>query len=199
MDWKRIIEAALFAADKPLHVEDIEGIFAAEGLHVATIRTALSEIAADYQDRPIELKEVASGYRFQVRDAYSPWIARLFQERPARYSRALLETLAIIAYQQPVTRGDIEAIRGVSVSSLIVRSLMEREWVAIVGHREVPGRPALYATTREFLDYFNLKSISDLPPLPAFAGPEADNRASPEAAEGGLWLESTDIAGAENG
>src|SRR5690554_4573769 len=116
-------------------------------------------------DRGYELVEVASGYRFQVRSEYAPWASRLWEERPQRYSRALLETLAIIAYRQPITRGEIEDIRGVAVSTNIVKTLMEREWIRVVGHKDVPGRPAMYATTRQFLDHFNLTSLAELPPL----------------------------------
>lgn len=125
----------------------------------------LDEISDEYRDRPVHLQEVAGGYRFQVAAEMSPWVARLFDERPPKYSRAFLETLSIIAYRQPVTRGEIERIRGVSVSSNIIRTLRERNWIRVIGHKEVPGKPALYATTKEFLDYFNLKSLSDLPEL----------------------------------
>ena len=131
----------------------------------AAIHEALVKIANEYSDRPIELKQVASGYRFQVRKEFSPWVIRLFDERPVKYSRALLETLAIIVYRQPMTRAEIEAIRGVGVSSSIIRTLLDREWVRIVGHKEVPGRPALYATTKQFLDSFDLQSLNELPPL----------------------------------
>jgi segregation and condensation protein B len=126
---------------------------------------ALAELEADCQERGYELKQTASGYRFQVRAELARWVGRLWEEKPKKYSRALLETLALIAYRQPITRGDIEQIRGVAVSSDLVRTLMEREWVRVVGHRDVPGRPALYATTRQFLDYFNLASLDQLPPL----------------------------------
>jgi segregation and condensation protein B len=135
----------------------------------------LGELEFDYASRPVQVQRVASGFRFQIRAGYSPWLSRLFEEKPVRYSRALLETLAIIAYRQPVTRGEIEDVRGVAVSSGIVRTLLEREWVQVVGHKEVPGRPALYATTREFLDYFGLKALDELPALSAFPEPEADD------------------------
>ena len=131
-------------------------------------RQALAELAEDCRGRSVELKQVASGYRLQVKEAFSPWVGRLFEDRPGRYSRALLETLAIIAYRQPATRGEIEDIRGVAVSSGIIKTLLERDWVQVVGHKEVPGRPALFATTRYFLDYFNLTSLADLPPLQEF-------------------------------
>ncbi|HBO14018.1 MAG TPA: SMC-Scp complex subunit ScpB, partial [Halieaceae bacterium] len=129
------------------------------------IRAALEEVAARCEDRGFELREVASGFRFQVRQNLGPWVARLWHERPPKYSRALLETLALIAYRQPITRGEIEEIRGVAVSSNIIKTLHEREWIRVVGHRDVPGRPAMYATTRQFLDYFNLKSLDQLPAL----------------------------------
>lgn len=165
---KKVLEAALMVADEPLGVDRLLALFGPELGPVPSreeVRAALGELVADYRDRGIELKEVASGFRFQARQECSPWVNRLWEERPARYSRALLETLALIAYRQPITRGEIEEIRGVSVSSNIIKTLQEREWVRVVGHRDVPGRPALFATTRQFLDYFNLKSLSDLPSL----------------------------------
>jgi segregation and condensation protein B len=166
---KTIVEAALFAAQKPLGITEFQNLFPEnEQPSADEIRAALSALELDYLEKPIELKEVASGFRFQVRAELSPWISRLFEERPARYSKAYLETLAIIAYRQPVTRGEIEEIRGVAVSTQIIRGLLEREWVHIVGHKEVPGRPGLYATTRQFLDSFNLRSLGDLPPLHEF-------------------------------
>lgn len=166
MNLKEIVEAVLFAADKPLTVKQIQGVFSEiEHPDTSDIRSAIDEIKAEYLMRPVQLQEVASGFRFQVRSELSPWVARLFEERPPRYSRALLETLAIIAYRQPVTRGVIEEIRGVSVSSNIIRTLIDREWIRVTGHKEVPGRPALYSTTKQFLDYFNLKSLSEMPAL----------------------------------
>ncbi len=163
---KRILEGALLAAGEPLPIERLALLFADnERPQNADIRTALKEMVEEYQGRGFELKEVASGWRFQVCQDLAPWIGRLWEEKPARYSRALLETLALIAYRQPVTRGEIEEVRGVSVSSNIIRTLLEREWIRVVGHRDVPGRPAMYATTRIFLDYFNLKNLSELPPL----------------------------------
>lgn len=163
---KNIIEAALFAAGGPLSLEKLESLFALdEQPGREAIRGALDALRADWELRGIELVEVASGFRFQVKAALAPWVARLWEERPSRYSRALLETLALIAYRQPITRAEIEDIRGVSVSSSIMKTLLEREWVRVVGHRDLPGRPALYATTRQFLDYFNLKSLDDLPTL----------------------------------
>lgn len=135
-----------------------------------TIQQAVDEVAEDYALRPIALKKVASGYRFQVKPELSFWVGRLFEEKPPKYSRALLETLAIIAYRQPVTRGDIEDIRGVAVSSNIIRTLLEREWIRVIAHKEVPGRPALYGTTKQFLDYFDLSSLHDLPTLKEIKG-----------------------------
>lgn len=164
---KIIIEAALLAADRPLDVEQLAQL-AAEGpaqYSRDAIREALALLESDCAERGVELKRVASGYRYQVRQELGPWIARLWEEKPPRYSRALLETLALIAYRQPITRGDIEAIRGVTVSTGIVKTLQEREWIRVVGHRDVPGRPAMYGTTRRFLDYFNLRSLDELPAL----------------------------------
>lgn len=164
---QKIVEGAILAAGKPVSVNDIMGLFGLEDAQPTKeeVLAALEDIASDCHDRGYELKLVASGYRFQVRQELSPWINRLWEERPQKYSRALLETLAIIAYRQPMTRGDIEEIRGVSVSSNITKTLLEREWVRVVGHRDVPGKPALYATTKQFLDYFNLKRLDELPTL----------------------------------
>lgn len=163
---KNIVEAAMLAAGRPLSLEQLQALFAEhERPERAELMTAVAALEADYAERGIRVIEVASGWRIQVREEMSAWLSRLWQDRPARYSRALLETLALIAYRQPVTRGEIEDIRGVSVSSNIMRTLMERGWVRIVGHRDVPGRPGMYATTREFLDYFGLKKLEDLPPL----------------------------------
>ena len=162
----QIIEGALLAAGKPLSVAQLAELFEEpERPENAAIREALKEVAERCEDRGFELAEVASGFRFQVRQSLSPWVARLWHERPAKYSRALLETLALIAYRQPITRGEIEEIRGVAVSSNIIKTLHEREWIRVVGHRDVPGRPAMYATTRQFLDYFNLKNLDQLPAL----------------------------------
>ncbi|MEH6503465.1 MAG: SMC-Scp complex subunit ScpB [Cycloclasticus sp.] len=166
IEIKGIIEASLFAANEPLSVSELQNLFALEerpDQHL--VRATIKQLLEEYSDRPIELVETASGYRFQVKSQYSPWVARLWEEKPVKYGRALLETLAIIAYQQPATRGEIEEIRGVAVSTNIMRSLQERDWVRVIGHKEVPGRPALYATTKEFLDYFNLQTLADLPPL----------------------------------
>lgn len=167
---KQIIEAALLASDGPLTVANLTKLFAPGELNEDTatkdVRAALKSIEEECEARGVELKRVASGYRFQVKQELSEWVSRLWDEKPPRYTRALLETLALVAYKQPVTRGDIEQVRGVSVSQNIMRTLLEREWVKVVGYKEVPGKPALYATTKEFLDYFNLKSLNELPPLP---------------------------------
>ena len=163
---KNILEAALMAAGGPLSLERMQSLFEEDDIPAPqAIRDALTELKNDLLGRGIELTEVASGFRFQVRTEVAPWVAKLWDERPQRYSRALLETLALIAYRQPITRGDIEDVRGVVVSSGIMKTLLEREWVRVVGHRDVPGRPAMYATTKEFLDYFGLKSLEDLPSL----------------------------------
>jgi segregation and condensation protein B len=163
---KRIVEAALLAAGQPMGLAQLTALFA-EGEPAAAdaVAQAITELQADCAERGVELVEVASGFRFQVRQDVHPHVARLWTERQTKYSRALLETLALIAYRQPITRAEIEQIRGVVVSASIIRTLEEREWVRVVGHRDVPGRPALFGTTRQFLDYFNLKSLDELPPL----------------------------------
>lgn len=168
MEIKRIVEAIIFAANRPMTVKQIQQVFPEiEQPEIFEVQAAIESITEDYRDRPIELKHVASGYRFQVRQELSRWVSRLFEEKPPRYSRALLETLAIIAYRQPVTRGDIEDIRGVSVSSSIIQTLLEREWIKVVAQKEAPGRPNLYGTTKQFLDYFNVTTLNDLPSLQA--------------------------------
>ena len=177
---KMIVEGLLLAAGRPLTLDNIIQVFSKdEQPDRQELKLVMDSIAEDCADRGFELKEVASGFRFQVKQELSEWIAKLWEERPPRYTRALLETLALIAYRQPITRGDIEEIRGVGVSSNIVRTLLDREWIRVVGHRDVPGRPAMFATTKQFLDYFNLKSLQDLPPLSeikdlAVADPEFD-------------------------
>ena len=156
----------MLAADEPLSKKQLAQLFdELDRPSASDITAALDEVASRCDGRGFELAEVASGFRFQVRQHLSPWVSKLWVERPARYSRALLETLSLIAYRQPITRGEIEDIRGVAVSSNIMKSLLERDWVKVVGHRDVPGKPAMYATTRGFLDYFNLKSLDQLPPL----------------------------------
>ena len=163
---KMIVEGLLLAAGRPLTLDNIIQVFSDdEKPDRAELKAVMDSIAQDCNDRGFELMEVASGFRFQVKQDLSDWVAKLWEERPPRYTRALLETLALIAYRQPITRGDIEEIRGVAVSSNIIRTLMDREWVRVVGHRDVPGRPAMFATTKQFLDYFNLKSLQQLPPL----------------------------------
>jgi len=166
---RQIIEAALMAADEPLNVERLVRLFKRGEIPIQDLRLAVNEsleaLAADCEGRGFELKKVASGYRFQVRQELSEWVSRLWEEKPGKYSRAFLETLALIAYKQPVTRADIEVVRGVAVSPNIIRTLMERGWIRIVGTRDTPGRPSLYGTTKEFLDYFNISSLGDLPPL----------------------------------
>ena len=165
---RRIIEAALLAATQPLPMSQLLALFAdTEQVDADAIGRAVEELRAESGARGIELVEVASGLRFQVAADVHPYVARLWTERQTRYSRALLETLALIAYRQPITRGEIEQIRGVTVAASIMRTLEEREWIRVVGHRDVPGRPALFGTTRHFLDYFNLKSLDELPPLAA--------------------------------
>ena len=163
---KQIIEAALMASGEVLSIESLQLLFDDyEKPKSPAIKKALESLMEDFSDRGIELVEVASGYRLQVRKEVAPWVTRLWDEKPQRYSRALLETMSLIAYRQPITRGDIEDVRGVAVSSQIIRTLLDREWVRVVGHRDVPGRPAMYATTKEFLDYFSLKSLDELPSL----------------------------------
>lgn len=163
---KMILEGALLAAGRPLSVRELGNLFDPMGRpDNDALRQALSELQSDCELRAYELKEVGSGFRFQVREKYGLWISRLWEEKPPRYSRALLETLALIAYKQPITRGEIEEVRGVAVSTNIIRTLLERAWIRVVGHKDVPGKPAMYATTREFLDYFSLKSLKELPSL----------------------------------
>lgn len=163
---KNILEAALMAVGKPMTVEQMMKLFGDDERPSASrVKEALQSLQQDCEGRGIELKDIASGYRYQARQDYSDWLSRLWEEKPAKYSRAYLETLALIAYRQPVTRAEIEEVRGVSVSSNIVKTMLEREWIRVVGHRDVPGRPSLYATTKQFLDYFNMKSLEELPSL----------------------------------
>jgi segregation and condensation protein B len=186
-ELKLILEAALLAAGEPLSITRLIGLFEPkEAPAPADIQKALDELAADLQGRGIELGEVASGFRLKTRTELMPWVSRLWEEKPQRYSRALLETLSLIAYRQPITRGEIEEVRGVAVSSNIIRTLQEREWIRVVGHRDVPGKPALFGTTRAFLDYFDLTSLDDLPTLAeirdmANLEPEFDFETTPAA------------------
>jgi segregation and condensation protein B len=161
---KRVLEAALLSASEPLSLNDLKRLFDNE-LGVETLKNLLEELRADWSGRAVELVSLASGWRFQTRVEFQPYLERLSPEKPPRYSRAVMETLAIIAYRQPVTRGDIEDIRGVTVSTQIIQTLENRGWIDVVGHRETPGRPALYATTRRFLDDLGLRSLQELPPL----------------------------------
>ena len=165
-DLASLIEAFLLASGKPQSLERLYELFEeAERPEPKVFRQALELLGKSCNGRAFELKEVASGYRLQIREDFAPWVGRLWEERPQRYSRALLETLALIAYRQPITRGEIEDVRGVAVNSNIIKTLMEREWIRVVGYREVPGRPAMFATTKGFLDHFNLKSLDELPAL----------------------------------
>lgn len=187
-----IAEAALLAAGKPLSLDQLRELFSEEERPARQVMEhVMVLLEAACEGRGFELKKVASGYRIQVREEYAPWVGRLFEEKPQRYSRALLETLALIAYRQPITRGEIEDIRGVTVSSNIIRTLLEREWVRVVGHRDVPGRPAMYATTKQFLDYFNLTGLDQLPPLNEVRDLEEIGREIEKNMQGEIEFEST--------
>ena len=165
-DLAPLLEAFLLASGKPQSLESLFELFEeGERPEPQVFKKALTILAKSCDGRAFELKEVASGYRLQIREKFAPWVGRLWEERPQRYSRAMLETMALIAYRQPITRGEIEDVRGVAVNSNIVKTLMEREWIRIVGYRDVPGKPAMFATTKAFLDHFNLKNLDDLPPL----------------------------------
>ena len=162
-----IIEALLFSSSRPLNEKEILSAFDLRSAPTSNeIKEALKSIEEKYSENSIELVKVASGYRLRIRQEYSSWVAKLWEAKPQKYSRALLETLALIAYKQPITRGEIEEVRGVSVSSQIIRTLLDRSWIKVVGHRDVPGRPALFSTTKDFLDDLNLSKLSDLPELP---------------------------------
>ncbi len=192
---KYFIEAALLAAGRPLSIDQLQNLFTADGQpDKSQIREAIAALQAEYEHRGIEILEVASGFRTQVKASMADRLRKLWEERPPRYSRALFETLALIAYRQPMTRGEIEEVRGVAVSSNIIRSLQERDWIRVVGHRDVPGRPSMFGTTKAFLDYFGLKKLDDLPPLADLADWESlrvqlnlpavnDEEAEPESAE----------------
>jgi len=170
-ELKNVLEAALLTSPEPLSLDDMARLFA-ERMERTTLRMLLDELKQDWDARTMELVQVATGYRFQARAEYSVFLARLNPEKQSKYSRAVMETLAIIAYRQPVTRGDIEEIRGVAVNPNVMRQLLERDWVDVVGQREVPGRPSLYATTKHFLDDLNLRSLADLPPMEEFTRQE---------------------------
>lgn len=164
---KNILEAVLLSADRPMDIRQFDKLFELDEDRPTKdeIRHALTTLEEEYQNKGMQLKQVSSGYRMQIPEQYANWVARLWEEKPPRYSRALLETLVLICYRQPITRGEIEEIRGVSVSSNIVKTLVEREWIRVLGHKDVPGKPAMYGTTREFLDYFNLQTLDELPAL----------------------------------
>ncbi|VVP81379.1 SMC-Scp complex subunit ScpB [Pseudomonas fluorescens] len=170
-----LLEAFLLASGKPQSLERLFELFEeGERPEPAVFKKALTLLGKSCEGRAFELKEVSSGYRLQIREKFSPWVGRLWEERPQRYSRALLETIALIAYRQPITRGEIEDVRGVAVNSNIVKTLLEREWIRVVGYRDVPGKPAMFATTKGFLDHFNLKNLEDLPPLAELREMETD-------------------------
>ncbi len=196
---KQIIEGALLAAGRPLSVDSILGLFLDEDQPSRDeIREAVKSLQDDCLSRGVELKEVSTGFRYQVKADLAEWVARLWEEKASKYSRATLETLALIAYRQPITRSEIEDVRGVSVSSHIVKSMLEREWVRVIGHRDVPGRPALYGTTKAFLDYFGIKSLSDLPPLAELRNIESiehelDFGDQPQAQDAEQESESTEL------
>ena len=168
---ENILEAALLAAGEPLSIDQLQTVFGEDPPSRGAMEQALERLASQLAGRGVELQQVASGYRLQVPTRFAPWVSRLWEEKPARYSRAVLETLAIIAYRQPITRGEIEEVRGVALSSSIMRTLQERGWIRVAGHRDAPGRPAVFATTRDFLDYFNLGRLSELPTLMEISDP----------------------------
>ncbi|QBY05338.1 SMC-Scp complex subunit ScpB [Thalassotalea sp. HSM 43] len=181
---KSVVESMLFVSAVPLSIKTMQETLQQQAsISKKRLQTILQQLQNDYDARAIELVEVASGYRFQARQQFSDYIALLYKEKAPKYSRALLETLALIAYRQPITRGEIEDIRGVSVSSYIIRTLQERDWIRVVGHKEVPGRPALFATTKEFLDYFSLKSLQQLPPLLDISDIDVDDKQSQAVTE----------------
>lgn len=197
---QNIVEAALLSAGRPLNMDQLRELFEE---HERPARQIMEHVLMLLDEscvgRGFELRKVASGYRFQVRQDYAPWVGRLFEDKPQRYSRALLETLALIAYRQPITRGEIEDIRGVTVSSNIIRTLQEREWVRVVGHKDVPGRPAMYATTRQFLDYFNLSTLEELPPLADIRDLEEIGREIEQEMQAEIEFESPEAMSSEEG
>ncbi|MDY7218960.1 SMC-Scp complex subunit ScpB [Denitrificimonas sp. JX-1] len=183
-----VLEALLLAASKALSVEQIIGLFDEDRRPSSRqIKAALKQLDCDIQGRSYQLIEVASGYRLQVRDQYAVWVSRLWEERPQRYSRAMLETLALIAYRQPITRGEIEDVRGVAVSSNIIKTLQEREWIRVVGYKDVPGKPAMLATTKAFLDYFNLRGLDELPNLSQLQTMKAEHMQKTEQPKVQIW------------
>jgi len=201
---KHFVEAALLAAGRPLNIDQLKGLFDGRmAPEKSEIRKAIVSLNEEYEDRGIVISEVASGFRMQVKSAMADRLQKLWEERPPRYSRALFETLALMAYRQPITRGEIEEIRGVSVSSNIIRQLLERDWVRVVGHRDVPGRPAMFGTTKAFLDYFGLKKLDDLPPLADLSDweslriqlnlPEVEDQVETEASEAALEAATNDL------
>lgn len=195
---KQLIEAAIFAANDAVTLDDlIQGALAGHKVNRPQLRQIIDQLMAEYQERGVQLVEVASGYRFQTRAELGSALSNMWQERAPKYSAALLETLALIAWRQPITRGEIEAVRGVSVSTNIMRTLQDRGWVKVVGHKEVPGRPALYATTKAFLDYFSLQSVADLPALTrALPTPDGEQALGPDAASN--TSQSSDVEQADN-
>ena len=206
LEIKHFLEAALLAADRPLNVEQLQNLFDGRSApDKADIRQALQTLGDEYEGRGITITEVASGFRIQVKASMAERLHKLWEDRPPRYSRALFETLALVAYRQPITRGEIEEIRGVSVRANIVRALLERDWVRVVGHRDVPGRPEMFGTTKAFLDYFGLKKLDDLPPLADLADweslrvqldlPEVDEQQTADAVDTNVV--DTDVAGAD--
>ncbi len=195
-----ITEAALLAAGKPMSLDQLRELFDEKERPARQVMEHVMVLLdSACEGRGFELKKVASGYRIQVREAYAPWVGRLFEEKPQRYSRALLETLALIAYRQPITRSEIEDIRGVTVSTNIIRTLQEREWVRVVGHRDVPGRPAMYATTRQFLDYFNLQGLDQLPPLSEIRDLDEIGREMEKTMQAEIEFEATTATGNDSG
>lgn len=197
-DLAPLLEAFLLASGKPQSLERLFELFEeAERPEPAVFKKALELLRKSCNGRAFELKEVASGYRLQIREDYAPWVGRLWEERPQRYSRALLETMALIAYRQPITRGEIEDVRGVAVNSNITKTLLEREWIRVVGYREVPGRPAMFATTKAFLDHFNLKSLDQLPPLAELREMEPEPLLDPDDAPVPAHLQALADASAE--
>ncbi|WP_438938523.1 SMC-Scp complex subunit ScpB [Algibacillus agarilyticus] len=196
--YSQIIEAAIFSAGKPLSVDDLRQTVLSEfNLTVNYVIELITDIQTSYHEHGIELAKVATGYRFQTRSELSPWLGKLWVEKAPKYSRAMLETLSLIAYKQPITRGEIEDIRGVAVSSNIMRSLQERGWIKVVGHKEIPGRPALFSTTSAFLDYFSLESLQDLPVLQEVA-PTMFNLSNETAIENSQVVTQSDSGESDN-